>query len=223
MDRKKLIEAIAVAQEVTGTPLASDAAIEAMVMDLQGYPDGQVLAAIRRCMREVKGKLTLADIISRIDDGRPPREVAWSMVPKNEAASVCWTTEMRDAFAVCFRLVEAGDTVQARMAFLQAYDAQVQLGRDARLPLEWHFSLGTDKDQRELVILDAKDKGRISAQRAAEMLPYHREDAALTARLLATPGQKMLPAPAPVDNRPAGWRKLGEKLGAKPRRIGKAA
>ena len=73
MDRKKLIEAIAVAQEVTGTPLGSDAAIEAMVMDLQAYPQGQVLAAIRRCMREVKGKLTLADIISRIDDGRPPR------------------------------------------------------------------------------------------------------------------------------------------------------
>lgn len=185
MDRKKLIEAIAVAQEVTGTPLGSDAAIEAMVMDLQGYPEGQVLAAIRRCMREVKGKLTLADIITRIDDGRPPPEVAWSMVPKTEAASVCWTTEMRDAFAVCYRLVEDCELVQARMAFLEAYRNQVQLARDARLPVEWVFSLGTDKDQRELVILDAAEKGRVSIEGAQRLLPYHREDEAINARLLA--------------------------------------
>ena len=185
MDRKKLVEAIAVAQEVTGTPLGSDAAIEAMVMDLRGYPEGQVLAAIRRCMREVKGKLTLADIISRIDDGRPPREVAWSMVPKNEAASVCWTTEMRDAYQVCYRMVESGEMVQARMAFLQAYDAQVQLARDARLPVEWHFSLGTDKAARELVILDAAEKGRVSVEGAQRLLPYHRQDEAVNARLLA--------------------------------------
>ena len=185
MDWKKLIEAIAVAQEVTGTPLGSDAAIEAMVMDLQAYPQGQVLAAIRRCMREVKGKLTLADIISRIDDGRPPREVAWSMVPKNEAASVCWTTEMRDAYAVCYRLVESGEMVQARMAFLQAYDAQVQLARDSRHPVEWVFSLGTDKDARELVILDAAEKGRVSIEGAQRLLPYHRDDVGINARLLA--------------------------------------
>ena len=88
MDRNKLIEAIAVAQEVTGTPLSSDGAVEAMLADLQVYPDGQVLAALRRCMREVKGKLTLADIISRIDDGRPSPEEAWSMVPLDEAGSV---------------------------------------------------------------------------------------------------------------------------------------
>lgn len=185
MDRKKLIEAIAVAQEVTGTPLGSDAAIEAMVMDLSGYPEPQVLGALRRCMREVKGKLTLADIITRIDDGRPPPEVAWSMVPKNEAASVCWTTEMRDAYAVCYRMVESGELVQARMAFLEAYRSQVQLARDARLPVEWHFSLGTDKDARELVILDAAEKGRVSVEGAQRLLPYHREDVAVNARLLA--------------------------------------
>lgn len=180
-----LIKAIAVAQEVTGTPLLSDAAVMAMIKDLAAYPEQQVLASLRRCMREVKGKLTLADIISRIDDGRPPPEVAWSMVPKSESASVCWTTEMRDAFAVAYRLIEAGDNVQARMAFLEAYRNQVQLARDARYPVEWHFSLGTDKDGRELVILDAAEKGRISVEAAQRALPYHRQDAAVNARLLA--------------------------------------
>ena len=185
MDRNKLIEAIAVAQEVTGTPLSSDGAVEAMLADLQVYPDGQVLAALRRCMREVKGKLTLADIISRIDDGRPPPEVAWSMVPKSEAASVCWTGEMREAFAVAYRLIEAGETVQARMAFLEAYRNQVQLARDERRPVKWEFRLGTDKDARELVILDAAEKGRVSVADAQRILPYHREDEGVNGRLLA--------------------------------------
>ena len=191
-----LIKAIAVAQEVTGTPLGSDPALLAMVADLETYPEPQVLTALRRCMREVKGKLTLADIISRIDDGRPPPEIAWSMVPKNEAASVCWTSEMRDAFAVAYRLIESGDTVQARMAFLEAYRNQVQRARDARLLVEWHFSLGTDKDARELVILDAAEKGRVSIEGAQRLLPYHRADEAVNARLLAIANASLKRLPA---------------------------
>jgi len=191
-----LIKAIAVAQEVTGTPVMSDPAMLAFIADLRSYPEPHVLAALRRCMREVKGKLTLADIISRIDDGRPPPEIAWSMVPKNEAASVCWTSEMRDAFAVAYRLIESGDTVQARMAFLEAYRNQVQRARDARLLVEWHFSLGTDKDARELVILDAAEKGRVSIEGAQRLLPYHRADEAVNARLLAIANASLKRLPA---------------------------
>lgn len=211
---KTIVEAIAVAQEVTGTPQLSDGAIRAMVADLRSYPEQQVLAALRRCMREVKGWLTLADIIRRIDDGRPTPEIAWAMVPKDEASSVCWTIEMRDAYQSCYPLVCSGEMVQARMSFLEAYRAKVQIARDARDPVRWEFSLGTNKDGRELVILDAKDKGRITAAQAMALLPYHREDEGLTARLLAGPkGQHLLPAPS--DNRPEGWKRIGEKLGAK--------
>jgi hypothetical protein len=187
----KLLQAIAVAQEVTGTPVSSDAALEVMVRDLSAFPEPQVLASLRRCMREVKGKLTLADIVSRLDDGRPTPEVAWSMVPKDEAASVCWTLEMRDAYKVAYPLVASGELVQARMAFLEAYRSEVQRARDARHPAEWQLSLGTDKDARELVVLDAAEKGRISVEAAKRVLPHHREDEGISGRLLAIAGRAL--------------------------------
>ena len=49
----------------------------------------------------------------------------------------------------------------------------------------WTVSPGTDKDGRELAILDAVEKGRISVDYARKVLPYHRDDEALSARLLA--------------------------------------
>jgi hypothetical protein len=107
------------------------------------------------------------------------------MVPKDEAASVVWTTEMRDAYSAAYALIRAGDLIPARMAFLEAYRAKVQLGRDARHPVEWEFSLGYDKDGRELVILDAAEKCRISVEAARRALPYHRADEGVNARLLA--------------------------------------
>jgi hypothetical protein len=196
----KLIQAIAVTLEVTGSPAMSDAAVKVMLRDLAGYPEPLVLAALRRCMREVKGKLTLADVIQRIDDGRPTPEVAWSMVPKDEAGSVCWTTEMRDAYALAHSLVKQGELVQARVAFLEAYRVRVQFARDACLPVEWQVSLGFDKSGRELVLLDAVQKGWISVNHARSLLPYHRDDEELNARLLAIEGidSKALPAPAPM-------------------------
>jgi hypothetical protein len=198
----KLIQAIAVTLEVTGSPAMSDAAVKVMLRDLAGYPEPLVLAALRRCMREVKGKFTLADVIQRIDDGRPTPEVAWSMVPKDEGASVCWTTEMRDAYALAHSLVKQGELVQARVAFLEAYRIRVQFARDARLPVEWQVSLGLDKSGRELMLLDAAQKGWISVNHARSLLPYHRDDEELNARLLAIEGidSKALPAPAPMPH-----------------------
>jgi hypothetical protein len=199
---ERIAKALAVALEVTGSPAMSVAAGTAFTRDLEAYPEPLVLAALRRCMREVKGKLTLADVIQRIDDGRPTPEVAWSMVPKDEGASVCWTTEMRDAYALAHSLVKQGELVQARMAFIEGYRIRVQSARDARLPVEWQVSLGLDKSGRELVLLDAVQKGWISVNHARSLLPYHRDDEELNARLLAIEGidSKALPAPAPMPH-----------------------
>lgn len=182
---ERLIKAFTVTLEVTQSEV-SDPAAMVMLADLAMYSEPQVLAALKRCARELKPRqFCLAAVIERIDDGRPTPEVAWSMVPKDERASVCWTTEMRDAYNAAYPLIKDGDTVQARMAFLEAYRAQVQLARDARRPVEWELSLGFDKDGRELVVLDAAEKGRISMAAAKAALPYHRDDDGLNARLLS--------------------------------------
>ena len=79
----KLNEAIAVTAELTGTVLSKVAA-QVMAEDLARYPEAQVMGALTRCRRELKGRLTIADVISRLDDGRPGVEEAWAMLPKDE-------------------------------------------------------------------------------------------------------------------------------------------
>ncbi len=182
---ENVVKAMAVTLELTGTNL-SDPAATAILTDLAAYTEPQVLAAFKRCCRELKrGQFTLNAVLERIDDGRPAPEEAWAAVPKDEAASGFLTDEMRDAYRVAWSLVQAGELIPARMAFLERYRVAVQQARDARRPVRWEFTPGTDKDGRELVILDAIEKQRITADHARALLPYHRDDEGLNARLIA--------------------------------------
>jgi hypothetical protein len=195
---RTLLQALAVAVELTGTQL-SEVAARIMAQDLARYPEAQVLEALDRCRRELKGRLTIADVVSRLGDGRPGPEEAWSMLPMTEDATVVWTDEMREAFGVAYPLIKAGDLIPARMAFLEKYRQEVQYARDRKRPVEWGVSLGHDKDGRELVILDSVQKGRLTVEHAKTLLPYHREDEGLNARLLALQAQvaDMLQLPQP--------------------------
>jgi hypothetical protein len=165
----KIFEAVGVALEMTGTTL-SDAAIEAFSRILSGYPEGQVLAALSLCCAEVKGRLTLADVIGRIDDGRPGVEEAWSMIPRDEAGSVYWTHEMQKAYGAAILLLEANDAVAARMAFKEVYLAEVAKSRAVKAPPEWKFSLGTDHSGRIAAVKIAQDRGRLSSDLAAKKM-----------------------------------------------------
>lgn len=183
-----LIKAMGVTLELTSTQL-SDPALHVILADLAAYPEEQVLPALRRCCRELKrGQFTLAAVLERIDDGRPAPEEAWAGVPKDEAASGFLTDEMREAYRTAWPLIHAGELIPARMAFLEAYRKHLQQARDGRRPVRWEFTPGTDKDGRELVVLDAIEKRRITADAGRALLPYHREDEGLNARLIALAG-----------------------------------
>lgn len=171
----KVIEAIAVTAELTGTTL-SEAAARVFANDLGRYPLDQVLGALDRCRKELRGRLTLADVILRLEDGRPGAEEAWSMLPRDEASSVVWTKEMQAAWGVASSLM-GDDDVAARMAFLEHYRKHVQLARDAGTPVEWQVSLGHDVQGREVVINEAVAKGRLTADHARILLPHHGEAA----------------------------------------------
>ena len=165
----ELIKAIAVTAELTGTDM-SPAAAQVFAEDLAGYPLPQVLGALTRCRREVKGRLTLSDVISRLDDGRPGPEEAWAMIPQDEGRSGVWTDEMQRAFGVCYRLLNEGDTVSARMAFKEAYQREVQVARDKRQPVKWTATLGQDKAGRDEAQHDAMNRNLLAQGRPA--LPY---------------------------------------------------
>ena len=182
---ENIAKALAVTLELTGTNL-SDPAAEVILADLSAYPEPQILAALKRCCRELKrGQFTLAAVLERVDDGRPAPEEAWAAVPKDEAASGFLTGEMREAYRTAWLLIQSGELIPARMAFLESYRKHLQQARDTRCPVRWEFTPGTDKDGRELVVLDAVEKGRLTADGARALLPYHREDEGLHARLIA--------------------------------------
>jgi len=168
---KDLIKAVAVTAELTGTDL-SETAADVMCKDLSIYPLQQVLGALTRCRKELRYKLTTADVISRLEDGRPMVEQAWAMIPQNEDDSVVWTAEMAEAYGAAAPLLKGGDAIAARMAFKQVYEKIVQLARDEGRPVKWVPSFGFDKAGREDAVIAAVEKGRMTRQRAIGLIPY---------------------------------------------------
>ena len=169
---RSLLEAIAVTCELTSTNLR-ESAIRVMVDNLSEYPETQVLGALRKCCRELRGKLTLADILSRIEDGRPGVEEAWAMLSTvlgNEQGSIVWTEEMREAYGVVAPL--ADDPIAARMAFKERYSALVSKARDRHEQVKWSASLGYDQSQREAVVQEAVDRKRLMQEQAFKLCPF---------------------------------------------------
>lgn len=198
MPSRQLLEAVAVTAELCGR-VFSEPAARVFVNDLSGFPEPAVMKALARCRKEVRGVLTVADVISRVDDGRPGPEEAWAMLPRDEGATVVWTEEMVAAWAVAAPLLNAGDEIAARMAFKEAYVKALADARDQCRPVTWTPSLGHDKAGREPVLREALEKGRLTAERMEKLLPYHEATApmqALIAQVKALP-QKSAPATEP--------------------------
>jgi hypothetical protein len=165
-----LLEAVAVTAELCGR-VFSEPAARVFVGDLAGYPERQVIGALARCRKEVRGMLTVADVVSRLEDGRPGAEEAWAMLPMREADTAVWTDEMREAFAVASPLIDAGELVAARMAFKETYTRLVNAAREKAVEPKWAVTLGHDPRGREHVVLQAVEKGRIALEHARSLVP----------------------------------------------------
>lgn len=169
MASESLIKAAAVTAELCGRTF-TPAAARIFCEDLEAYPEDQVLRALARCRKDVKGILTTSDVIARIDDGRPGVEEAWALIPKAEDATIVWTEEMAAAYAVAAPLL-ASDKIAARMAFKEAYQREVTAAKDAAKPAVWTISLGHDKEQRKRALAEAANAGRISLEVAYDLCP----------------------------------------------------
>lgn len=168
-----LLKALAVTAEVCGTEFSEPAA-KAIVSRLSTYPLESVLKALDKCQVEVTGRLSLAAIVGRIDDGRPSADEAWSTAIQagDEANTVVWTAETEKAYWAASHLLNAGDKVGARMAFREAYEREVSNARQASKPIAWKATLGTDPYQREQAIIQAAELNRIGQEHAKGLLPY---------------------------------------------------
>lgn len=165
----ELLRALMVTAELCQTPLTEEAA-RVWVQDLGDYPEPQILEALKRCRREVAGQLRPADVIRRIQDGRPGADEAWSMLPRSEAESTCWTAEMAEAWGIAVPLMDSDETA-ARFAFRDAYQRLVSESRERAEPVRWSVTLGWDQAGREPVVRRALEQGRISREQAERLLP----------------------------------------------------
>jgi hypothetical protein len=162
MTEISLTKMIVVTAEVAGTTL-SEAAAEMMAMELSAYDRTQILGALKRCRRELKGRLTMGAVLDRIEDGRPGSDEAFAMLPTSESQTVVWTDEM--AAAANFRDM-ATDTVTQRLAFREAYTKAVSRARETNTPNRWWASLGHDAKGREAPIAAAVVAGRLPLETA---------------------------------------------------------
>jgi len=166
----ELYQAIAVTAELCGRTF-SEGAARVFAQDLAKFSEDAVIKALTRCRREVKGVLTIQDVVSRLDDGRPGVEEAWAMLPMDESQTVVWTDEMARAFGIAAPLIEDGDRIAGRMAFKEAYVRMVGEARDSGVAVSWTPSLGHDKDKRGAALSEAVALGRIEYSHAADIYP----------------------------------------------------
>lgn len=170
MPSAKLLEAVAVTAELCGRTFSEPAA-RMFVGDLSAFPELAVLKALTRCRKEVRGALTVQDVVSRLDDGRPGPEEAWALLPFDESQSAVWTDEMRIAFGPAIALFDAGDKTGARFAFKEAYIKAVNEARDAGRLVNWTPTLGANRHGREKVITEALAAGKLPLEYAQQFLP----------------------------------------------------
>lgn len=165
----KIMQELAVTIELIGATDLSKGVKKVIISELAAYTPEQAIKALKRCQRECKYRLSLADILERIDDERPGPNEAWAMVPKSEAESAVWTTETVEAMGPVWDLMH--DDVAARMAFIESYKKTVQNAKDQKKSVEWTFTYGHDKSQRQSVLLQGVKMGRISDGVARKLMP----------------------------------------------------
>lgn len=189
------LKAIAVTAELTGTELSA-AALRVMDSDLSCHPEPAVLRALDRCRKELKGRLTLAAVLDRVEesDGRPSADEAWSiaLASDDEDETVVWTEEMAQAFWVAKPVLDARDKVGARMAFRDAYERMVREAREAAVPCRWSVSIGHDATRRAVALQAAVTLKRIAPDVAAKFFPVAMGNSPMAAALLGNRPQALL-------------------------------
>ena len=168
----RLALAVCATAEAMGQSLSSDAA-ELIADDLADYPATAVSAALKSCRRG-GGKLTTDSILQRVQaaDGRPGKDEAWAiaMTTNDEFETVVLTDEIQLALAAAKPVLDAGDKVGARMAFISAYERFVGQARQDAKPVNWHVSVGFDANRRIQAVTKAMELKRIPREHGQKYL-----------------------------------------------------
>jgi len=172
----ELAKLIITTAEVMGAQLSPESA-GIMALDLAGHAPEHVAAALTRCRREGKGRLTLAAILERLPGQHIGADEAWALCPRSEDDTVVWTDQIAQAHAIAAPMLDS-DHIGARMAFKEAYVRLCQDARERRLAPQWVASLGHDPRGRERPLRDAVVAGRLPAEFVERCLSVRSGDGA---------------------------------------------
>jgi len=194
-EQEDLVKGLMATAEVIGDQLRPTAAAY-MVQDLSCYSMAVLDRALAGCRRELKGRLSLAAVLERIDDGHPAPNEAWAVAIQaaDERNTVVWTTLTQQAWNTALPLVQAGDKIAARPAFLETYGRLLKDARAARLPANYTPSLGFDLTSRNAALTDAVSKGLLAHDQVRDHLqltaatPAFNPVALLAGKVEASPG-----------------------------------
>ncbi len=176
------------------------------------YPLDQVGRAFDHWVKDPKQGTFMpkpADIIRTIQEATGTLESQWlsaneawavALPAIDEDSTVVWTPEIAKAFEVARPILEGGDKIGARMAFIPAYDRLIDHAkRESRTP-SYEVSAGWDANMREVAMRQAVTAGLLPAPSDdTKALPapdkpkmydehvtyYHRREAGLRFKQLA--------------------------------------
>lgn len=170
--QERLLLSLFATAEVMGQQLTQAAAL-LMVDDLREYTEPVLAAALRSCRIE-GGRLTVATILKHAQsaDGRPGKDEAWAiaMTTNDEFETVVLTDEIQLALAAAKPILDGGDKIGARMAFIDAYQRFVSQAREDTKPVNWHVSVGFDANRRIQAVTKAMELKRIPREHAQKYL-----------------------------------------------------
>lgn len=205
----QLVKLLVATAEVIGDEVRP-AAAALMAEDLSAYPMPVLEKALVQCRRELKGRLSLAAVLERVDDGHPTPNEAWAVavLAADERNTVVWTTQMQAAWGVAQPLINLGDKIAARQAFLESYGRLVKDARAANECGSYVASIGFDAAGRDAALRQALTRGQLEHDQVAHHLQITGPAPAFNAAALLS-GRVEVAAHAPADTR----RRLEEVAG----------
>ncbi|MHB0774283.1 hypothetical protein [Halomonas sp. WWR20] len=173
-DAEQLLEQLYATAELLGSEIKPGAA-SLMIRDLRNHSAQEVKKALARCRSELTDRLTLAAILERIPSANaflsPNEAWALALTSLDEYETVVWTKETAEAMGIAQPILDLGDKVGARMAFISAYERKVEEVKTEQRQPEWQVSLGYSPERRQEAIQQAVSKGLLPAPKVEHLLP----------------------------------------------------
>lgn len=164
LDTDWLLEELGATMELSGQQVRP-AALTLLAEDLAHIAQPVLRMALARIRAEHRGPILTGTVLQYVDHamGRmlPAEAYALALGSADQQATVVWTDEIAQAWAVAAPLLGAGDKFGARQAFLESYGRITGEARALRRRPVVQVSLGHDPEGRTRAVQEAMAAGRL--------------------------------------------------------------